>query len=216
MHPLIVTIDGPSGTGKSTVSRLVADRLRIPHLDTGAFYRAVAVLAIRAGMSPTDEDAVLSAIDGAHFDQVDGRIAVDGEDLGDVIRQPEVGQTASAVAAHPRVRIAMVEEQRAWVARNGGSGVVEGRDIGSVVFPDAVVKVYLDADPAVRAERRALETGQAHHEVLGENASRDIRDSSRGSSPLLVPDGAHIVDSTDLEIDEVVARIVELAENASI
>lgn len=215
MRPLIVTIDGPAGTGKSTVSRLVAARLGLPHLDTGAFYRAAAVVSIRAGIDLDNEEAVVAAVSSAFFDQIDGRMLVDGEDISTQIRDPAIATASSAVAALPGVRTALVGHQRCWVELHGGSAVVEGRDIGSVVFPDAVVKIFLEADPEIRAERRARESGQKVDAVLADQQARDRQDSSRSTSPLIVPDDAVVIDTSSLEVDEVVDCAVQLVETAS-
>jgi cytidylate kinase len=215
LRSLIVTIDGPAGTGKSTVSRRVAQRLEMPHLDTGAFYRAAALVAIRAAVDLDDESAVAGAVATAFFDQIDGRMLIDGEDVSLDIRDPFIAAASSTVAAHPGVRVALVNHQRCWVELHGCSAVVEGRDIGSVVFPDAAVKIFLEADARVRAERRAQETGQEVDVVLAEQLQRDHQDSSRPDSPLIIPEGATIVDTSSLDIDQVVDRVVALVEAAS-
>lgn len=215
MKPLIVTIDGPSGTGKSTVSKRVAERLHIPHLDTGAYYRAATVVALRQGLDPEEGEAVSRAVGSASFDQVGGSMYLDGTDVTHAIRLPEVTARVSEVSAIPAVRVAMVEHQREWVERNGGTAVVEGRDIGSVVFPEAAVKIYLHADPETRARRRAGETGESVAEVLSDQARRDGYDSTRRMSPLMVPPDAVVVDTSAMTIDQVVDRIVELTKSDS-
>lgn len=215
LRPLIVTIDGPAGTGKSTVSRRVAVALGLPHLDTGAFYRAAALVALRAGTDLDDESAVVTSLGSAFFDQENGTMLIDGEDVSAEIRDPLVANASSIVATHPRVRSALVDHQRCWVELHGDAGVVEGRDIGSVVFPDAGVKVFLEADPSVRAARRARETGQSFDQVLAEQGSRDSQDSTRAASPLVVPRDAFVIDTSNLEVSEVVDRIVELVQTAS-
>lgn len=215
MRPLIVTIDGPAGTGKSTVSRRAAERLDLPHLDTGAFYRAAALVAVRAAVDLDDESAVAGVVTTAFFDQIEGKMLVDGEDVSREIRVPSIASASSTVAAHPRVRAALVEHQRCWVELHGGSAVVEGRDIGSVVFPEAAVKIFLEADATIRAERRARETGQELDAAFAEQERRDHRDSSRPDSPLTIPEGATVVDTSSLNIDQVVDRVVQLAEVAS-
>ena len=156
----IVAIDGPGGSGKSTVARRVAERLGWSHLDTGAFYRAATVAVLRAGIDPEDSHSVLASLTGRVFSQEPGVMLLDGEDVSVAIRQEDVTAAVSAVSAHPEVRRLLVGMQRDWVAERPGGAVVEGRDIGTVVFPDAMVKVYLDADPVVRARRRAGETGR--------------------------------------------------------
>ena len=212
---LIITIDGPAGTGKSTVSRMVASRLGLPHLDTGAYYRAATVAAIRRGIDMTDPAAMASAVRAAFLDQVGAAMYLDGEDISKEIRGKEVNAAVSVVSAHPEVRAALVEHQRAWVELHGGSAVVEGRDIGSIVFPDAALKVYLDASPEIRARRRALQVGADVDVILAEQAKRDHLDSTRAVSPLTIPAGAVVVDTTDLTVDEVVDRIVSLAQQDS-
>lgn len=211
MARLIVSIDGPAGTGKSTVSRGVARHLGLPHLDTGAFYRAATLAALRDNSLLDDETTVLAAVRAHALEQRQGRMYLDGEDVSDEIRGPIVSGSVSLVSAYPKVRAELVELQRSWVERNGGSAVVEGRDIGSVVFPDAEVKVYLDAAPEVRAERRAKDTGQGVDTVRDEHERRDRTDSTRDASPMQIPEGAPVIDTSYLEIDEVIEEIVRLA-----
>ncbi len=193
---VVIAIDGPAGAGKSTVARAVADALGFTYLDTGAMYRAVAL-------------ARLLGRDGAEVGFDDGRVTLDGEDVGDRIRTEEVTEEASRVAAEREVREAMVARQRELMGE--GDWVAEGRDIGSVVVPHAEVKVFLTADPRERAQRRAAELGVDPEEVLAQQRTRDERDSSREASPLLLADGAEELDTTGLTIDEVVERIVGLA-----
>lgn len=207
---VIVTIDGPSGTGKSTVSRAVADRFGLPHLDTGAFYRAATAAVIDAGIDAEDADRVIGVVARIEIDQFDGVTYLDGTDVSQRVRDPDVTSNVSAVSAHPAVRRMLVERQRAWVERNGGAAVVEGRDIGSVVFPDAAVKVYLDARPEVRAARRAVERGEDPGEVAAQIATRDRIDSTRSASPLTVPDGATVIDTSDMPFEEVVEAVSAL------
>ena len=207
----IVTVDGPSGTGKSTVSRAVADRLGLPHLDTGAYYRAATVAVLEAGADPEDPDEVLPVVSRISIDQKAGVTYLDGRDVSDRIRDADVTAAVSPVSAHAGVRRLLVDLQRQWVEGVGGSAVVEGRDIGSVVFPNAEVKVYLDARPEVRALRRALERGDDPDEVAAHLARRDRFDSTRAASPLTVPDGAEVVDTSDLSFEEVVDAVTRLA-----
>ncbi len=214
MTHLIVTMDGPAGTGKSTVSRAVATFLEVPHLDTGAFYRATALAAIRAGADPADEMEVVDAIAGSRFDQSEGVMLLDGANVSREIRSPEVTAVSSVISAHPGVRSLMVEEQRAWVERHDNLAVVEGRDIGSVVFPDATLKVYLDARPEVRARRRARQTGDDYATILATIQERDHRDTTRDASPLTVPHGAVVVDTSDMTFEEVVDEVVGMARAA--
>ena len=184
---MVVTIDGPSGTGKSTVTGLVAEALGLPHLDTGAFYRAAALVALESGADLSDGLSLASVLADVDLKQESGRTYLEGRDVSDAIRSPDVSANASAVAAHSEVRDLLVERQRDWVSDHGGEAVVEGRDIGSVVFPDAIHKVYLDARPEVRARRRALQEGHSAGEALEAIRRRDHRDSTREVSPLRVP-----------------------------
>ena len=207
---VIVTVDGPGGTGKSTVSRVVAHKAGLPHLDTGAYYRAATLAVIEAGADPRNEDGVVEVVSKARFAQESGHMFLDGRDVSDEIRGEEVTAAVSAVSAHPGVRRLLVEEQRSWVEDHEGSGVVEGRDIGSVVFPDADLKIYLSATPEVRARRRARETGKGYDDVLADLNRRDRLDSSRDASPLKVPEGAVVVDSSVLSFDEVVEQLLGL------
>lgn len=215
MTDLIVTLDGPAGTGKSTVSKEVADRLDLPRLDTGAFYRAAGLAALRAGVDLEDHQAVADVVAGMIFDQETGRMYLDGEDVSEEIRGQAATVASSVVSTHPDVRGLLVVYQREWVTRHENRAVVEGRDIGSVVFPDATLKVYLDARPEVRAARRAAQTGLNSAEVLEELSDRDRRDSTRDASPLIVPDGAVVIDTSDMSVVEVVEMIVDLARSAA-
>jgi cytidylate kinase len=212
---LIVTLDGPAGTGKSTVSKEVADRLGVPRLDTGAFYRAAGLAALRAGVDLDDHQAVADVVAAISLDQDGGRMYLDGEDVSDEIRGEQATDASSRVSTHPEVRGLLVIYQREWVARHDNRAVVEGRDIGSVVFPEATLKVYLDASPEVRAQRRAAQTGSSSADVLEGLVDRDHRDSTRNASPLIVPDGAIVIDTSEMTIDQVVGRIVDLATGAS-
>jgi cytidylate kinase len=198
-RPLLVAIDGPAGAGKSTVSTAVANRLGLERLDTGAMYRAVAALALERGVPPDDAGAVAAL--AATADIVVGRqVTIDGIDVTHKIRSPEVGRAVSIVAANPAVRTELVRRQREWAATHGG-GVVEGRDIGSVVFPAAELKVYLTASPAERARRR-------HDEAPEGVARRDRIDSTRDASPLRQADDAHHLDTTDRTVQDVVEEVL--------
>jgi cytidylate kinase len=212
---LIVTMDGPAGSGKSTVSRAVAERLGLPHLDTGAFYRAAGVAALASGVDLADGAATVSVLEHLSLDLVEGRMFIDGEDVSDEIRTVEATEASSRVSAHPEMRRILVGCQREWVGRHDNRAVVEGRDIGSVVFPDATLKIYLDARPEVRARRRAEQSGEALDDVQAGIEARDHRDSTREASPLTVPGGAVVIDTSDLTFDQVVDRVVGLVEQAS-
>jgi CMP/dCMP kinase len=198
----VVAIDGPVGSGKSTVAKAVADRLELPYLESGAMYRVVAWAAVRRGIDPEAGDELTEL--AAQLDmEVGERILVDGDDVTGDLRSPEVGRVVSAVAATPGVRTELVRRQREWVEGHGGA-VVEGRDIGSVVFPDAELKVFLTASAAERARRRSLD------ETADDLARRDLLDSTRAVSPLIVPQGAVVVDTTGRQIDDVVQEIVAM------
>ena len=197
--PLVIAIDGPAGSGKSTLSRALAARLGLERLDTGAMYRSVAWAVLRRGVDPSDQPAVAGVARGLAI-EVGDRVVADGTDVTEAIREPDVSRVVSAVAANPDVRTVMVARQRSWVADHGG-GVVEGRDIGSVVFPDADLKLFLTASPAVRAARRAEEGADAV-------ARRDRLDSTRAASPLEEPVGARVVDTGALSVEEIVEKVV--------
>ncbi len=205
---MIVTIDGPAGSGKSTVARALAERLGFRHLDTGAMYRALTWLALRDGVALDDGDALaqLAREHAVSFD-VDGRVAIAGEDVSLRIREAEIDRHVPVVARHPAVREVMRERQRALAAE--GNAVIEGRDIGSVVAPGAEVKVFLVADEHERARRRGSERPGADAEALAADLrERDARDAVN-TQPA---DDAVLLDTTDLDVDGVVARIVALVE----
>ena len=212
MPGLIVAIDGPAGSGKSSVSRLVAGRLRLPHLDTGGYYRAATLAALRAGVDPEDAEGILRVLGDYEISSRDGLTTLGAEIVESAIRGPEVTAAVSRVSAHPEVRAVLVEKQREWVVARGGSGVVEGRDIGSVVFPEAPVKIFLTADEEERARRRARERGEDPAEHLEAIRRRDAIDGSRLASPMTVAEDAVVLDTTSLSIGEVVQRVVDLAE----
>jgi len=197
----VVAIDGPVGSGKSTVARAVAARLGLEHLETGAMYRAVAVAVLRRGLEPAIDDPAMADVARSVRIDVGERLLVDGVDVTDELRTPDVGRAVSVVAADPAVRAELVRRQRQWVADRGG-GVVEGRDIGSVVFPDATLRVYLTASDEERARRRGGD------EAAADVARRDRLDASRSASPLVVPEGAVVIDTTDRSVAEVVDEIV--------
>lgn len=206
---IVVAIDGPAGAGKSTVGRALAERLGLEYLDTGAMYRAMTFAALRRGVVEGDLADVAAMAPDVDIQVLDGRVTVDGVDATAVIRGREVTEAVSQVSANPAVRAVLVERQREWVAKRGG-GVVEGRDIGSVVFPEADLKLYITASPRVRAERRVMEIGGDVNEVEVSIIERDRKDSNREHSPLTEPDDAIVVDTTGLTIEEVLDRILGL------
>jgi cytidylate kinase len=208
----VVAIDGPSGSGKSTVARGVADALGLDVLDTGAMYRSVTLAVLDRGVDPTDEGGCAALAATADIDAADG-ITLDGRDVTAEIRGPEVTANVSVVAAHPEVRAILVPRQRAWTEEHGG-GVVEGRDIGTVVFPDAAVKVFLTASDEERARRRqrdevAAERAVAVDRVREDLERRDHLDSTRAASPLQAADDALVVDTTGRTVADVVGEIVQ-------
>jgi cytidylate kinase len=200
---MVIAIDGPAGAGKSTVARAVASSLGFTYLDSGAMYRCVALLALA---SPERTPAQLARDARIELGQ---RIQLDGRDVTEEIRTREVSEKASLLAPDPAVRETLVALQREHLAR--GDWVAEGRDIGTVVAPDAALKIFLTADPAERARRRAAELSLDVNAVLGELRERDARDSERDHSPLRVASDAMTLDTTGLDIDDVVERIVALA-----
>ena len=211
---VLVAIDGPAGSGKSSVARAVAERLGVANLDTGAAYRAVALVALGEGVH-LDDGATLAAIAYA-VDLTASGVLYRGEHIPeDALRTPEVSAAASKVSAHPQLREVLVERQRtaAREAQATGGAVVEGRDIGTVVLPDAELKVFLSASPEERARRRALQTGREAElgRIREAMRTRDRRDSEREASPLKPASGAVVLDTTGLPLEEVVASIVELA-----
>lgn len=218
---VIVALDGPSGVGKSTTSRLVARELAIPHIDTGAMYRAVGLEAIRTGTDLNDEEAVASiaARIDIEFRSVDGEphVYLDGEDISRDIRTSEVGMAASRASAYSPVRRRLVQMQREIGLKSGG--VLEGRDIGTKVFPDTRHKFFLTARPEVRAERRWKElrekgSEESYEAVLADLQKRDHQDSTRADSPLICDDTYTVVDTSALTIDQVVERIVSTVRSS--
>lgn len=215
---LVVALDGPSGSGKSSTARGVADRLSLAFLDTGAMYRAMTWAMIQRGIDVNDPDAVAAAAEGVHIvsgtNPLAPSIEADGIDVAEPIRTDEITTAVSAVSAVPRVRELMVEQQRAIIDASRGI-VVEGRDIGSAVAPHATVKIYLVADSEARAARRAAESdsadAQSTHAAL---AVRDHKDSTRAVSPLAQAEGSIVIDSTFLTLDEVIDQVVALVGEA--
>jgi cytidylate kinase len=206
---MLIAIDGPAGAGKSTVARAVAAALGFTYLDTGAMYRAVTFAALRRGLDPADADDIAKVSESLELLVDDDRVTVDGVDATVEIRGREVTSAVSLVAANSRVRSELVRRQREWVADRGG-GVVEGRDIGSVVFPDAALKLYVTASPRVRAQRRVAEIGGNVDEVEASIIERDRKDSTRADSPLMEASGALVVDTSGMSIDEVVEHLLDL------
>ncbi len=219
MRPLIIAIDGPSGAGKGTVARAVAARLGYPHVDTGAMYRAVAWKALQDGVSLDDEAAMAGLAERSVIEATDGVVRIDGQDVARAIRTPEIDRAAAATARLPRVRSALVARQRALGATGGV--VMEGRDVGTVVFPQAHVKIYLDASPEERARRRASDPAHSGGQagslavVASDLAARDSSDRTRAVSPLTIAPDAVLVDTTTLTIDQVVERVMEVAGEAA-
>jgi len=206
---IVIAIDGPAGAGKSTIAKALATKLRVRYLDTGAMYRAVTFAAMNSGIELSNQDLVAELTRNSTMLLTDERVEINGLDATSAIRSSEVTAAVSAVAANSQVRTELRERQRQWIADHNG-GVVEGRDIGSVVFPDATLKVYLTASPIVRAKRRVAQSGGNVEEIAAAIASRDLQDSSRSDSPLTQTDDAITIDTSDRSIDEVVAQLVEM------
>lgn len=205
----VVAIDGPAGAGKSTIAQLLAARLGVPYLDTGAMYRAVTFAALRDGIDPRDEVGVAALARATNIELTPGRVTVDGIDVTVEIRTARINSAVSHVAALSAVRSILRAAQREWVVARGG-GVVEGRDIGTVVFPDATLKVYLTARPEVRARRRVAESGGDVDEIARSIAERDRLDSTRSDSPLATADDSLQVDTSDMTIEQVVDELQRL------
>jgi cytidylate kinase len=206
---MVIAIDGPAGAGKSTVARGVARALGFTYLDSGAMYRCVALAALRAGADLDDPRLVGDIATRVEIKFDGGHVVLDGEDVTDEIRSSEVSAAASRVSVHPDVREAMVERQRALI--DSGDYVAEGRDIGTVVSPDAPLKIFLTASDAERARRRAAESGADLGAVLAAQSARDARDRERAHGALRVADDSIVLDTTGLEADRVVERVVALA-----
>jgi cytidylate kinase len=213
---IIVAIDGPAGAGKSTLARRVADKLGFLYINTGAMYRAVALWALRLKVATSDMHRLEQLAEAAQIELAanEDRVVLNGEDVSDAIREPQVSEAASQVSAVPGVRRALLAMQRKMAETS--SVVMEGRDIGSVVFPQAQVKIFLDADPQERARRRALELAQDGQDasidsVAGELTQRDERDRQRKEAPLVQAPDAQLVDTTGLtleEVEEIILRLV--------
>jgi cytidylate kinase len=215
--PLIIAIDGPSGVGKTTTSRLVARELGLPHIDTGAMYRALALAATREGIDTRDEAKLANLASRVRIDFVPGeraRVLLNGEDVSALLRTPEMSMAASNVSAVPGVRRVLVRLQQDLGRRSGG--VLEGRDIGTKVFPETPHKFFLTARPEIRARRRHSELlakgeGASYETILAATLARDGQDSSRADSPMSYDDSYTVIDTSDLTIGEVVERIVSLS-----
>ena len=211
---MVIAIDGPAGAGKSSVARGVAAALGFTYLDSGAMYRCVALAALERGADPDDREA-MGELTGSLRIELDGEgVRLDGRDVGAAIREPEVTAAASRVSVHPGVRDAMVAQQRELIA--AGRYVAEGRDIGTVVSPDSPLKVFLTASPEERARRRAAQTGEDEAAVLAAQRQRDERDEGREHSALRAAEDAVELDTTGLALEQVVERVVALAQERGI
>lgn len=208
----VIAIDGPGGSGKSTVAKAVAAASGLPILDTGAMYRAITFSVLERGIDPSDWQAIDAILPEIELDFSESMVRVDGVDATQAIRGDEVTTNVSAVSANPAVRELLVELQRRWLNDMGG-GVLEGRDIGTVVVPEAGLKVFMTASPRERARRRALQTGGDIDEIEADLIRRDKADSERAASPLRAADDAVDVDTTEHSIDDVVAMIVQMARD---
>ncbi len=224
MNPreFIIAVDGPSGVGKSTLCKALATRLGLAYIDTGALYRAIGLATLRAQLDPTSEASVAVMIGHANLSVEPGTagkpftVRLDGDDVTDAIRTPEVSQAASQVSAHPSVRAALLPLQRRLAS--GKAAILDGRDIGTVVFPHAQLKVFLRADDNVRAERRYRELTAkgaqvTRDAVLAEQRQRDERDTARAAAPLRAADDAVIIDTDALTLEEVITRVEALARS---
>ena len=209
---MIVAIDGPAGAGKTTVARSVAGRLGFDHLDTGALYRAATLLALESHAPLDDGAAIAALVAAADIEMGSGTVRLGGRDVTTTIRRAEVTAAVSQVAAHPAVRTALIPHQRAAASRDV---VVEGRDIGTMVFPEAQVKIFLTADPQARAMRRARELADQRpiEELAAEMQARDLADSTRAASPLARADDAIVIDTSDMSIEAVVDAVVDAVES---
>jgi CMP/dCMP kinase len=211
---MVIAIDGPAGAGRSAVARALAERLDFTYLDSGAMYRCVALAALDRGVDPDDPVAMGELAGSLAIELHGGRVGLDGDDVSLAIREPRVSEASSRVSVHPAVREAMVARQRDLIAE--GRYVAEGRDIGTVVSPDAPLKVFLTAAPEERARRRALQTGENPEAVLAAQRERDERDQSREHSALRPAVDAVELDTTGLSLDEVVARVETLARERGV
>lgn len=206
---MVIAIDGPAGAGKSTVARALAERLGFTYLDSGAMYRCVALAAVRAEVDPDSAELVEPLARGLDLEMSPDAVKLGGEDVSRAIRAPEVSAAASRVSVHPRVREALVEQQRSLLSEGGW--VAEGRDIGTVVCPDSPLKVFLTASEVERARRRAAESGEEPEHVLAAQRARDVRDREREHGALKPAEDSVEVETTGLEVEQVVERIAGLA-----
>ena len=208
----VIAIDGPAGAGKSTVARALAARLGLDYLDTGAMYRGVAFAALRRGLDPTDVEAVAGLAPRVELDVGEHGVTVDGTDASVEIRGPEVTRAVSPVASNPAVRAELRRRQHEWAKRHGG-GVIEGRDIGTVVFPDAELKLYVTADVEVRAKRRAQEVADLDYDqVVASIVERDALDRGRVDGALVAAADAVVIDTTGRAVDDIVEEILGMLE----
>ena len=207
----IVAIDGPAGAGKSTVARQLAHRLGVPYLDTGAMYRGVTFAVLKNGIEPDSVAEVANLARTVKLIIDETTLFVDGFDATDAIRRDDVTAAVSAVSANSQVREELRNRQREWIREHQG-GVVEGRDIGTVVFPEATLKVYLTASPRVRAQRRVCQNGGDVNQIAAAIAERDLKDSTRLDSPLREASDSVVIDTSNRSVDDVVAQLVDLVD----
>jgi CMP/dCMP kinase len=205
---IIVAIDGPAGAGKSTVARAVAERMGFLHVDSGAMYRAIALWAVENGIDPSDDHKLVPLTESADILLEGGKVYLNGREITAEIRRPEVSQAASKVSAIPGVRRELVLKQQEYAEQS--SVVMEGRDIGTVVYPRAQVKIYLDASPEVRARRRVDELGGDYEQVLRDIRERDDRDATRADSPLRQAEDAVFLDTSDLDQEGVITAVLRI------
>lgn len=216
---MIIAIDGPSGAGKSTIGRILAKRLGLIYLDTGAMYRAVALAVLRAKIDPADTNTIINLAKNISIefkglgDEL--RIFLDGEDVSEQIRDERVSKMASIVSTIPEVRRILVERQRQIGTQSGNGCVLDGRDIGTVVFPNADFKFFLTAKPEARARRRYEENLKkgiqtSYEETLAEIQDRDLRDTSRLDSPLQIPENAFVIDTSEMDLEEVLSQLLDI------
>lgn len=208
----VVAIDGPAGSGKSTIAGALAQRLGVAHVDTGAYYRAAALIVLRTGVDAEDGAAVLGALDTAEIDRRDGHTHVDGEDVEAEIRGPEVTALVSSVSRHPQVRERLVRLQQSAVGDDGA--VVEGRDAGTVVVPDAPVKIWLTASPQERAQRRAAQLGEDDADAVNAHAAAIERRDASDAAQMVRADDALLVDTTGRTVEEILDELVDLVAQA--